>query len=145
MKKKKGFYEYTTHYPRRLWVMYDTSEEEIDKCFTDKEGNPLDHGDVPMSKGNYGGVTYNECMSKAGKYFGNLVVFPKKRDMTMKNICHEGLHTLLSIYDVCGLELVHNGRNEHLTYLMGWICDCIDNARLGIGDFVEIKDKDKEE
>lgn len=36
-----------------------------------------------------------------------------------------------------------NGRNEHQAYLMGWICDCINKARLGIGDFVEIKDKEE--
>lgn len=72
--------------------MYDTSEEEIDKCFTDKEGKPLVHNCEPMSS--FGGMVYDECMSKAGNYFGNLVVFPKKRDMTMKNICHEAFHVL---------------------------------------------------
>lgn len=121
--------------------MYDTSEEEIDKCFAEKDGEPLVHNDDPMSEGNYGGLVYDECMSKAGNYLGNLVVFPKKRDMTMKIICHEAFHVLSSIYDVCGLERLHNGKNEHEAYLMGWICDCINNARLGVGDFVEIKDK----
>ena len=125
--------------------MYDTSEEEIDKCFSDKEGKPLVHGDKPMCKGNYGGMVYDECMSKAGGYFGNLVVFPKRRDMALKNISHEALHTLLSICDVCGLDVVYKGRNEHLTYLMGWICDCIDNARLGIGDFIEVDYETKSE
>lgn len=139
--KKKGYYEYNPQiYPRRLWIMYDTSEEEIDKCFTDKEGKPLVHCREPMSS--FGGMVYDECASKAGGYLGNLVVFPKKRDMTMRNISHEALHTLLSIYDVCGLELVHNGRNEHLTYLMGWISDCINRARLGVGDFIEIKENE---
>lgn len=28
-------------------------------------------------------------------------------------------------------------------YLMGWICNCINNARLGVGDFIEIKDKEE--
>lgn len=69
--------------------MYNTSEEEIDKCFTDKKGEPLVHNDEPMSGGSYGGMVYDECVSRAGVYFGNLVVFPKKKDMTMKNICHE--------------------------------------------------------
>ena len=123
--------------------MYNTSEEEIDKCFTDMKGKPLVHNDEPMSEGSYGGIVYNECMSKAGKYFGNLVVFPKKKDMTMKNICHEAFHVLSSINDSCDLERLYNGRNEHQAYLMGWICDCINKARLGIGDFVEIKDKDE--
>lgn len=64
--KKKGYYEYVPQiYPRRLWVMYNTSKEEIDKCFTDKEGKPLVHNCEPMSS--FGGMVYDECMSKAGK------------------------------------------------------------------------------
>ena len=120
MKKKRvGYYEYTPQiYPRKLWVMYNTSEEEIDKCFTNMKGEPLVHNGEPMSEGNYGGMVYDECMSKAGKYFGNLVVFPKKSDMTMKNICHEAFHVLSSINDACDLERMYNGRNEHQAYLM---------------------------
>ncbi len=80
--KKKGYYEYTPQiYPRKLWVMYNTSEEEIDKCFTNMKGEPLVHNGEPMNEGNYGGMVYDECMNKAGKYFGNLVVFPKKSDI----------------------------------------------------------------
>ena len=118
--------------------MYNTSEEEIDKCFTDMKGKPLVHNGEPMSGGSYGGLVYDECVSRTGGYFGNLVVFPKKKDMTMKNICHEAFHVLSSINDVCDLERICNGRNEHQAYLMGWICDCINKARLGIGDFIEI-------
>ena len=88
-------------------------------------------------------MVYDDCMSKAGKYFGNLVVFPKKSDMTLKNICHEAYHVLSAINDACDLERMYNGRNEHQAYLMGWICDCINNARLGVGDFIEIKDKEE--
>nr|DAG40112.1 MAG TPA: hypothetical protein [Caudoviricetes sp.] len=36
-----------------------------------------------------------------------------------------------------GME--HGG--EPSAYLMGWVASCINKARLGIGDFVEIKDK----
>ena len=118
--------------------MYNTSEEEIDKCFTDMNGKPLVHNGEPMSGGSYGGLVYDECVSRTGGYFGNLVVFPKKKDMTMKNICHEAFHVLSSISDACDLERIYKGRNEHLAYLMGWIGDCINKARLGIGDFIEI-------
>lgn len=104
--KKKGYYEYIPQiYPRRLWVMYDTCEDEIDKCFTDIKGKPLVHNSTPM-----------------------------------KNISHEAFHVLSSINDACDLERVYHCRNEHQAYLMGWICDCINKARLGIGDFIEIKD-----
>lgn len=103
--KRKGYYEYIPQiYPRRLWVMYNTSEEEIDKCFTNMKGKPLVHNYEPMSEGNYGGMVYTECMNKAGNYLGNLVVFPSKKDMTMRNISHEAFHVLSSINDACDLE-----------------------------------------
>lgn len=47
--------------------MYDTSEDEIDKCFTDLEEKPLVHNSTPMKEGNYGGMVYDECMCKAGR------------------------------------------------------------------------------
>lgn len=100
--KKKGYDEYNSGiYPRRLWVMYDTSEDEIDKCFTDLEEKPLVHNSTPMKEGNYGGMVYDECMCKAGNYIGNLVVFPKKKDMTMRNVSHEAFHVLSSMNDAC--------------------------------------------
>lgn len=84
--------------------MYDTSEDEIDKCFTDLEEKPLVHNSTPMKEGNYGGMVYDECMCKAGNYIGNLVVFPKKKDMTMRNVSHEAFHVLSSMNDACDLE-----------------------------------------
>lgn len=142
--KKRGYYEYVPQvYPRRLWVMYDTCEEDIDKCFVAPDGKALVHGDVPLRSGRYGGMVYDECMARSDAYLGNLVVFPRKRYMTMKNICHEAFHVLSSINDSCDLERFYNGKNEHQAYLMGWICDCINKARLGQGDFIEIKDKEE--
>ena len=41
-------------------------------------------------------------------------------------------------YDI-GME--HGG--EPSAYLIGWIASCINKARLGIGDFVELKDKEE--
>jgi hypothetical protein len=41
--------------------------------------------------------------------------------------------------DDIGME--HGG--EPSAYLIGWIASCINKARLGIGDFVEIKDKEE--
>ena len=118
--------------------MYNTSEEEIDKCFTNMKGEPLVHNVEPMSEGNYGGMVYDECMSKSGNYIGNLVVFPKKKCMTMRNVSHEAFHVLSSMNDSCDLERFNGAHNEHQAYLMGWIGDCINKARLGIGDFIEI-------
>lgn len=39
------------------------------------------------------------------------------------------------------IEMKHGG--EPSAYLIGWIASCINKARLGIGDFVEIVDKEE--
>lgn len=61
---------------------------------------------------------------------------------TFKNGFNTGINWFLDNlwHDACDLERVYNCRNEHQAYLMGWICDCINKARLGIGNFIEIKD-----
>ena len=53
--------------------------------------------------------------------------------------CHEASHACDVIEDDIGME--HGG--EPSAYLIGWIASCINKARLGIGDFVEIKDKEE--
>ena len=57
----------------------------------------------------------------------------------MNYCCHEASHVCDAIEDHTGME--HGG--EPSAYLMGWIASCINNARLGIGDFVELKDKEE--
>ena len=62
---------------------------------------------------------------------------------TLGDVQYVGRRNRPSINDACDLERMYNGRNEHQAYLMGWICNCINNARLGVGDFIEIKDKEE--
>ena len=57
----------------------------------------------------------------------------------MRYCCHEASHACDAIEDSIGME--HGG--EPSAYLIGWIASCINKARLGIGDFVEIKDKEE--
>ena len=59
--------------------------------------------------------------------------------MSMNYCCHEASHVCDAIEEYTDLE--HGG--EPSAYLMGWIASCINKARLGIGDFVELKDKEK--
>lgn len=53
--------------------------------------------------------------------------------------CHEASHACDAIEDAIGME--HG--DEPSAYLIGWIASCINKARLGIGDFIEIKDKEE--
>ena len=133
--KKKGYFEYRNDiYPRRLWVMVEAYKELVEENFLDSDGKPLQYGD----KEGFDGRTFSNVVSKDGRYFGNLVIFPSKKCMTMGVICHEAFHVLSALNDSLGLEWYNNGLNEHQAYLIGWIGSCINKARLGIGEFVDI-------
>lgn len=58
--------------------------------------------------------------------------------MTMGICSHEASHICDAIEEDINME--HGG--EPSAYLIGWIASCINKARLGIGDFVEIKDNE---
>ena len=131
MKKKKGYYEYSNGiYPRKLWVHIGRDLNElIDSCF-----DGCDYSDV-----DYCGATYDSATRKDNDSYGVLVSFKCLKDMTMNVCCHEASHACDAIENAIGMK--HGG--ESSAYLIGWIASCINKARLGIGDFVELKDKEE--
>lgn len=134
--KNKGYFEYRNDiYPRRLWVIVGAYKELVEENFLDNDGKPLQYGDEE----GFDGRTFSNVKSKDGGYFGNLVIFPSKKCMTMGVICHEAFHVLSALNDSLGLERYYNGLNEHQAYLMGWIGSCINKARLSQGEFIEIE------
>ena len=132
-KKILGYFEYDpVIYPRKLWVhIGDDFKELAPKAFCNI---------VVDENKDYYGVEYGEVIRKSDDKYGILVSFPKRKDMTMDICVHEASHVCDDLQKATGLE--HGG--ESSAYLIGWIASCINNARLGIGDFVEVKDiKDK--
>lgn len=130
--KKRGYFEYKNGiYPQRLWVHigYDLAEvieAEFDGCEPPKEG--------------YDGVVYTDGVTrKSDNIFGVLASFHCTRDMTMSVCCHEASHVCDAMEEAIDME--HGG--EASAYLMGWIASCINKARLGQGDYIEIKDKEE--
>lgn len=125
--KKKGYYEYNPAiYPRKVWVHVGTDFKELaPKVF---EG--VEFGDKE-----YYGAVYGEVTRKTDGMLGILVSFPTAKDMTMRVCSHEASHICDDIEKAIGME--HGG--EASAYLLGWIADCINKARLGIGDFMELK------
>lgn len=125
--KKKGYYEYNPAiYPRKVWVHVGTDFKELaTKVF---EG--VEFGDKE-----YYGAVYGEVTRKTDGMLGILVSFPTAKDMTMRVCSHEASHICDDIEKAIGME--HGG--EASAYLLGWIADCINKARLGIGDFIELK------
>ena len=138
--KNKGDFEYRNEiYHRRHWVIVGVYKELVEENFLDNDGEPLQSGDEE----GFDGRTLPNVKSKDGGYFGNHVIFPSKKCMTMGVICHEASHVLSALNDSLGLEWDYNGSNEHQAYLMGWIGSCINKARLSQGEFIEVEhDKD---
>lgn len=131
-KKILGYFEYDpVIYPRKLWVHIGYDLKELaPKAF---------YNVVIDENKDYRGVEYGEVVRKSDDKYGILVSFPKRKDMTMDICVHEASHVCDDLEKATGLE--HGG--ESSAYLIGWIASCINNARLGIGDFVEIKDKEE--
>ncbi len=129
--KKKGYYEYTNGiYPRKLWVhigkdLKELIEAEFDGC--------------NLPERDYGGLTYEEVVRNGDGRCGVLVSFKSIKDMSLDYVCHEASHACDAIESAIGME--HGG--EASAYLISWIAACINKARFGIGDFVEIKDKEE--
>jgi len=133
--KKRGYYKYDpVIYPRLLCVGIGLSQEDANKCFLGNNGKFLEvdfRGSDAMTFGNVQEKAFNKLCS--------FVNFANKAAMTMNVCCHEASHVCDDIEKVIGME--HGG--EPSAYLLGWIASCINKARLGFGDFVEIKDKEK--
>ena len=84
-------------------------------------------------------TTYDEVREKSNKKLCSFINFASKDSMRMGVCCHEASHACDAIEDAIGME--HGG--EPSAYLIGWIASCINKDRLGIGDFVELKDKEE--
>ena len=132
-KKILGYFEYDPAiYPRKLWVHIGYDFKELaQKAF---------YNVVIDENKDYRGVEYGEVIRKSDDKYGILVSFPKRKDMTMDICVHEASHVCDDLENA--LNIKHG--DEPSAYLLGWIASCINKARLGIGDFVEVKDvKDK--
>ena len=130
-KKSLGYFEYDpVIYPLKIWVHVGNGLSElIDSCFDGCKAPDED----------YYGVTYDDAVRKRDRRRGVLISFQHTKDMLMDYCCHEASHACDAIEDAIGME--HGG--EPSAYLIGWIASCINKARLGVGDFVEIKDKEE--
>ena len=130
--KKKGYYEYDpVIYPRKVWVHIGTNFKEL--------ASEIFEGELIFDDKTYDGAVFEEVIRKSDDEYGILATFPSSKEMTMGVCSHEASHICDAIEKAIGME--HGG--EASAYLLGWIASCINKARLGVGDFIELKDKDK--
>ena len=133
--KKRGYYKYDpVIYPRRLCVAIGMNQEDANKCFEGRKGEIL-----KVDFSNCAAVTYDGVRIKSSRENCSFINFASKDSMRMGVCCHEASHSCEDIEkDLC---IEHGG--EPSAYLIEWIASCINKARLGIGDFIEIKDKEE--
>lgn len=133
--RKRGYYEYNpVIYPRILCVAIGMNLEDANKCF---EGRNKERLMVDFK--NSDALTFDSVIQKKDGKYAVFVNFSNKSVMTMGICCHEASHVCDAIEEDIGIK--HG--DEPSAYLIGWISSCINKARLGIGDFVEIKDREK--
>ena len=126
--KKKGYYEYDpVIYPRKVWVHIGTNFKEL--------ASEIFEGELILDDKTCNGEVFEEVIRKSDDKYGILATFPSSKEMTMGVCSHEASHICDAIEKAIGME--HGG--EASAYLLGWIASCINKARLGIGDFIELK------
>ena len=132
--KKKGYYEYDpVIYPRKVWVHIGTNFKEL--------ASEIFEGELIFDDKTCDGAVFEEVIRKSDDKYGILATFPSSKKMTMEVCSHEASHICDAIEKAIGME--HGG--EASAYLLGWIASCINKARLGIGDFIELKHETENE
>lgn len=72
-----------------------------------------------------------ECVYKENYEKVVAVIFPNRKSMTMRTICHEATHAAIGYHKYCGMAIgFNNGEDETLAYLTGWAANCINKVRL---------------
>ena len=112
-------------YPRRLYVAVGLSEDDVNRMFISERGM------LTLDWEGFDAATFDEIKERATLYYGSLVVFRSKGEMTPGTMAHEAVHVMESYMDVLGLERTGRGTNEHLSYLLGWIVKCMDEVKKG--------------
>ena len=122
----KGYCAFSNgSYPRRLYVAVGLSEDDVNRMFISGRGM------LTLDWEGSDAATFDEIKERATLYYGSLVVFRSKGEMTPGTMAHEAVHVLDSFMDVLGLERGENASNEHLSYLLGWIVACMDEVKKG--------------
>lgn len=136
--KSKALYEfYNGIYPRPLWVVIGGTVEDIKATFLNENEK-----EIMLGKEEFGAWTCGVLRKKDYDY-GVVVWFPHREDMIMNWIAHEATHILAYFCEAYGLHVDCGFDNEHLAYLMGWICECINKARCKSVKPVEFNNKKK--
>lgn len=142
MEVKKGYYVYDMGmYPRKLYVCPNGAAcaKDIANAFHRVSGASLDSEKMFPRESTVAATTMHEVERNTDKAVGAMVAFYDAKQMTGRMICHEGFHVMDGVMWALGIERDEDANNEHLAYLLDWIYARMEDARKGVGEFIEFK------
>ena len=111
-------------YPRKLWITYDATPDELNEYFPTGDIN----GNKFTDEEGYEGITYRTA-DKNNKG-GVLIKFAGKEYMQSWNMLHEAIHAAGHICQYVGIQADFEN-DEAFTYLATWIMKCCEQVKKG--------------
>lgn len=105
-------------YPVKLWIAIGRDDEFYSEQFEDVAEWPDTCDAIEQ-------YLYNKQTDRTGV----LIRFESKARMTTKVNAHEATHAAMDIFHAIRESICYDCQ-EPFAYLVGWIADCIDKARL---------------
>lgn len=107
-------------YPRRLWITYDATIDELNRVFPEGIDNAEKFEELDdCTTAEVCGVRRISPEIKAG----TLIRFASKDEITTPTITHESAHVALRWFAYCGCR-TDTGDTEPFAYLIEWIAKC---------------------
>ena len=125
-------------YPRKIWITYDATVEELNKRFP--EGFVENDNHIPfkeIDESSYATV-YATRETEPKEEAGFLIRFSKKESMTTANITHESIHCASGIFRYIGAD-IDNVNDEPFAYLCGFIAKCCQEVYDKVNELEEMK------
>ena len=108
-------------YPYKLWVAVSKNLDSACELFYDLDTNkPF----VFNNKDKYAAMALPSIKIK-GRYYGTLIVFESKKQMSTKNIAHESSHAAKQLFEHIGANVAEH---EPFEYVVGWIAECCEKV-----------------
>lgn len=139
-KKKKGkddntivVYDYSPQiYPRRLFVMKGCGIKDVTDRFCNRDNSDIEYeveiGSEPAM------TVFPMIKFKDTGAYGELVaIWVDPKDVTVSMIAHEAGHVALDILSDVGVKF-HADNQEPITYLVGWVAQCVHDVITGEAD-----------
>lgn len=105
-------------YPRKIWITYDATSDELNKKFPSGDYN----GNRFVDENSCYGVTYRT--SDRNNRGGILIRFCDKEEaMEPWNMVHEAIHAAGHIFSYIGVNADFDN-DEPFAYLVSWIVKC---------------------